>query len=51
MENLREIGSCCWMICAKILWAGEWLDEFRRVDEDGKLALMLGKRGKGVGHM
>ena len=44
--NLREICKC-WMICA-VVWAGEWLDEFWRVGELGKVALLLGKGVEGI---
>ena len=37
------------MVCAE-LWRGEgeWLDNFSRGDEEGKVALLLGKGMKGV---
>ena len=37
--NVREIGWCCWMMCTELLW----LDVFWRMDEEGKVALLLGK--------
>ena len=45
--NWREIGWCCLMIVVE-LWAPEWLDKFWRVDEDGKVALLLGKGVTGI---
>ena len=32
----------------RIVWAREWLDEFCRVDEEGKEALLLGKEVEGI---
>ena len=35
------------MMCVK-LWGQEWLDEFWRVDEEGKVALLLEKGVDGI---
>ena len=32
----------------RIVGAGEWLDKFWRVDEEGKEALLLGKEVEGI---
>ena len=32
----------------RIMWAGEWLDEFGNVGNEGKVALLFGKVVKGV---
>ena len=32
----------------RIVGSGEWLDEFWRVDEEGKVALLLGKGVEGI---
>ena len=31
----------------RIVGNGEWLDEFLKADKEGKVALLLGKRGGG----
>ena len=47
MGNLREIGRCCWMMRAELCGPeSDWMNW--RVDEEGKVALLLGKGVDGV---
>ena len=45
--NLRGINMCWWMQCQN-RGAGERLDEFGQVGNEGKDALLLGKGVEGV---
>ena len=44
--DLREMGWCD-EVC-RIVRAGKWLDKLWREDEDGKVALLLGKGVEGI---
>ena len=35
-------------VVCRIVWAGEWLDQFCEVDKEGNVALLLGKGVEGI---